>query len=256
MCYAFGTLTQRFDQAVSVTVTIAASPPALFVDTPSRNVVIKPPFRIAGWAADWGAAGPGVDTVHVWAYPASSAPFFLGAAAYGSARPDVAALLGAAYANSGFSLQVGSLAPGAYDLVAYAHSSVTGTFNNAKVVPITVAPSDTRIFIDVPAPAASLTSGFAMVGWAIDLGAGAGTGVDAVHVWAHPVGGGAPTFVGAAVFGARPDVAAAFGAQYLNAGFLVSPVVLPAGTYDLTAYVHSTVTGTFANARSVRIVVK
>ena len=40
--------------------------------------------------------GPGIDTVHVWAFPANGAsPMFLGAAEYGRPRPDVAILLGA-----------------------------------------------------------------------------------------------------------------------------------------------------------------
>jgi hypothetical protein len=35
-----------------------------------------------------------------------------------------------------------------------------------------------------------------------------GTGVDVVHLWAYPVAGGAPTFIGQAVYGTpRPDVA-------------------------------------------------
>ena len=48
-------------------------------------------------------------------------------------------------------------------------------------------------------------------------------GVDAVHVWAFPVVNGvvgAGQFVAAATLGgSRPDVAAAFGAQFANAGF-------------------------------------
>ena len=44
---------------------------------------------------------------------------------------------------------------------------------------------------------------------------------------------------------ARPDVGEAYGAQFTNAGFLLRGASLPAGTYQLGAYAHSTVSGTF-----------
>ena len=60
-----------------------------------------------------------------------------------------------------------------------------------------------------------MADGHILAGWAADLQAAAGTGVDAVHVWACRRGGGAPIFVGAAEYGgARPDVAAVHGARF------------------------------------------
>ena len=73
---------------------------------------------IGGWAVDLDAAeGTGVTTLHAWAYPAAGgAPIFLGATAYGGARPDVAAVHGDQFKDSGFGLIAQGLPAGDYDL--------------------------------------------------------------------------------------------------------------------------------------------
>ena len=98
------------------------------------------PLLVAGWAIDTDAdAGTGVDTVHVWAYPADGRePLFLGAAAYGGVRPDVAAIYGSRFEHSGYGLLVDSLPPGSYDLAVFAWSAVTFDFVPARVVRVTV----------------------------------------------------------------------------------------------------------------------
>ena len=59
-----------------------------------------------------------------------------------------------------------------------------------------------------------------LTGWAADLESGDGSGIATVHVWAYPVDGGAPVFLGVAENGlARPDVAAAFGDQFESTGY-------------------------------------
>src|SRR5262252_10202570 len=81
-------------------------------------------------------------------------------------------------------------------------------------------PSPMRMTIDLPRAGASLSMPFYIGGWAIDTAAAAGTGVDAVHVWAFPADGGSPTFAGATTtFVNRPDVAASYGSQFLQSGF-------------------------------------
>jgi hypothetical protein len=62
----------------------------------------------------------------------------LGVATLGLPRPDVAPYFGSQFTNCGFSLDGATLAPGGYDVVVYAHSSVTGTFNNVQIRRITV----------------------------------------------------------------------------------------------------------------------
>ncbi|HYT66138.1 MAG TPA: hypothetical protein VEL51_06970 [Vicinamibacterales bacterium] len=123
---------------LSATVVSPASNPRMSVDTPAQNQILPTTFTIAGWALDLGStSGTGVDTLHIWAYPASgAAPVFVGVANYGIARPDVAAFFGSSrFTNSGWGF-AGSLAPGDYNVVVYAHSAVTGTFNNVSVVAV------------------------------------------------------------------------------------------------------------------------
>lgn len=121
------------------------SSPVMWVDTPSYGATVGSTFLVAGWAVDTKAAnGHGVDVVHVWAYPgglgSGQSPQFLGSAQIGGQRPDVAAAigLGPRFRYSALGLNVTSLSPGLYDVVVYARSTVTFTFNNAKLVRVTV----------------------------------------------------------------------------------------------------------------------
>ena len=99
--------------------------------------------------------------------------------------------------------------------------------------------------------------GIVVAGWAADLDAGIGTGVDTLHVWAYPAGGGNPIFAGVADYGgARPDVAAIYGAQFRHSGYGLTIAALPPGTYDLAIFAFSTVRGTFVPAKVVRVTVK
>ena len=117
--------------------------PQVVIDYPAagaRDTDGTQPLLIAGWAIDTDAdAGTGVDTVHVWAYPSDGGePLFLGAAAYGGRRPDVSAIYGPRYADSGFGLLTTALAAGSYDIAVFAWSTVTGDFVPARVTRVTV----------------------------------------------------------------------------------------------------------------------
>jgi hypothetical protein len=81
-----------------------------------------------------------------------------------------------------------------------------------------------RMVIDTPRAGNVLSaSGFTLAGWAVDLASLDGAGIDTLHVWAYPVGGGAPVFVGVARGGGqRPDVATLYGAAFGGAGFTLS----------------------------------
>jgi hypothetical protein len=68
--------------------------------------------------------------------------------------------------------------------------------------------------IDTPQSGA-VVQPFTLAGWALDLASQVGSGIDAVHVWAHPGDGRQPIFVGQATLGgSRPDVAATYGAAF------------------------------------------
>lgn len=120
-----------------VTLRIIVGPPIrLAIDTPhTGNVLSASRFAVAGWAVDLASfEGAGIDTLHVWAYPvAGGVPLLVGVAKPGGRRPDVARLYGVSFTASGFTLE-GTLPPGTYDLVAYAHNAASGTFSGANLV--------------------------------------------------------------------------------------------------------------------------
>lgn len=114
--------------------------PQVTIDTPAANAAVGGSFAIAGWAIDLDdRVGTGIDTLHVWAYPAGGGdPIFVGAAAYGGARPDVAAIYGDRFRHSGYGIGVDALPPGEYDLAVFAWSVVKDGFVPAKVMRVTV----------------------------------------------------------------------------------------------------------------------
>jgi hypothetical protein len=215
---------------------------------------------VAGWAIDIHAAvGTGVDAVHVWAFPQSGAPIFVGVATLGGARPDLGALFGAQFSNSGFEV-TGSLPDSAYTIVAYRHRASTGQFDQLAVRTITVrTPSTMAMAVD--AVTSVKNKPLTVQGWALDGRSSIGSGVDLVHVWAFPVGPGSPVFVGILAVGTgpdRPDVAQIYGARFHAAGFAGTPsggigAALSPGTYNVTVFAHSIATGKFDQAMSVRI---
>jgi hypothetical protein len=131
--------------------------------------------------------------------------------------------------------------------------SLTSGVNSATY---TVTPLPSDMFLDAPANGSAIGSPFTVRGWAINRSASSGTGVDAVHVYAFPAGGGSPIFLGPAVYGsARPDVGAIFGAQFTNCGFTFSATTLATGTYTVVAYAHNAVIGAFDKSQSATITV-
>ena len=220
--------------------------PYMSVDVPANGATVHPNFTVSGWAIDRGvASGTGIDQVHIWATPSGGgSPIGLGVASSFFARNDIAAVYGAQFTNCGFSLNT-SLPVGSYTITAYGHSTLTGTFSVQVSKSITVSGNPA---MSLDRPLANGTSGSTVTasGWAIDLASASGTGVDQVHVWAFPTGGGSPVALGVATYGlSRPDVGSAFGSsRFNNSGYqIVKP--LPPGNYTITAYMHSTVTNSF-----------
>lgn len=227
------------------------------IDAPAANAHVSPPFAIAGWALSRVApSGTGVDAVHVYAFDAQGAAAFLGVAPYGSARDDVASVFGSHFRGSGFYLPVRGLPPGAYQLVAYAHNAITGSFDAWAVRPVVVDLPVSRPLaaIDTPGPGDTVGPTFTIAGWSLDLAASIGFGVDAIHAYAMPAAGGNPFFIGAAYGGVRrDDVAAAFGAPFRDSGYAMQVTLAP-GAYTLIVYARSTVTGTWtAQTRAIAV---
>jgi hypothetical protein len=110
------------------------------IDMPTTGQSVDGMFTVAGWAADLRSVdGPGIDTLHVWAYPVSGgAAVFLGVTAVGGARPDVAAAYGEEFRDAGYGLVVSDLEPGAYDVAVFGWSRRDNGFLPASVARITV----------------------------------------------------------------------------------------------------------------------
>ena len=116
-----------------------------------------------------------------------------------------------------------------------------------------------RGWIDLPAARATVAGTFTVAGWAFDASAWQGSGVDAVHVWAkrRDVPAAGAVFLGAAaVGGVRPDVAAVYGPQFESAGWSLTATGLAPGTYDVTAYLWSSRTERFEDARTITVIVR
>jgi predicted outer membrane repeat protein len=228
------------------------------IDAPVNGATVRSTLTLSGWAFEEGGRGAGIAGIDVTALPVGGgAAIPLGTATLGGARPDVAALYGAQYANAGFQLSVSGLAPGVYDLRVTARSAVSGAANLVRVVRITVAPDPQPILaIDIPA-AGRLSSGdFVVAGWALTPETDPAPGVDAIHVWAAPVGGGAWKFLGSAVLGLpRADVAIVFGSQYATAGYYLNVTGLAPGTWDLLVFPRATGRAAFAAPQIVRVTV-
>jgi hypothetical protein len=240
----------------SALLTVVETSQAMAVDTPFNNTSVNTSFTVSGWAIDQSASsGTGVDTLHIWAFPSgSNTGQFLAVPTYGSARNDIGNSLGSQFTNSGFTANV-SLAPGQYLLLVYSHSTVTGEFGQVIGHNITVTGPvpNPHLAADAFLDNVTIQQPYQITGWAVDLGATSGSGVDAIHVWAFPLGSSQGTFAGVGILGgARPDIAAAVGPQFANSGYSVSIGGIQPGTYDFVIYMHSTVTGTFNRAIAVR----
>ena len=229
------------------------------LDTPARNTSVLQPFAVSGWALNMTVrpgSGTGVDTVHVWAFPASGAPLPVGAAQYGLVRDDVAAAYGAQFRNSGWSISARGLPPGVYTLAAYARNAATGQFSQYALAEGITVLADARLRIESPSNGALVGQPFTLSGWAIDRAAVTGTGIDTIHVWAYrnPGSGEAPVFLGVPIYAQpRSDIAAQFGAQFTNSGFTLRVATLPAGRYLIAAHGRSTVSQSFSVVETVVI---
>jgi WD40 repeat protein len=91
-------------------------------------------------------------------------------------------------ARGTFTWQPGVGFLGTYDLVFV--RTAAGVTTSRRDVRIVLQPQGRartpQVIIDTPGAAADLPASFTVAGWALDPRAPAGTGIDAVHVWAYP----------------------------------------------------------------------
>lgn len=145
---------------------------------------------------------------------------------------------------------------GSYDLEFIAQrGGGSATVTRVRVV---VGPS-ARLVVDTPQSGSTVAGSFTVAGWAIDMAGADGSGVDAVDVWAYPVGAADsnPIFAGSAAYGgSRPDVGAIYGGAFEASAYDLSVTGLAPGTYDLVVSARLTATGTFDVAEVVRVTVR
>ncbi len=223
----------------------AGPAPVIRIEAPGTGAAVRQPFVLSGWALDATATNNGIATLHVWAFPATgAAPQFLGVANYGSSRPDVAAIYGPQFGPTGYHLDVKGLAPGSWLIAVYGWVYASQGFSVVATVPVIIQPAG-LVAIDIPGNFSTVNSPFVISGWAIDPAAPSGTGINTIHIWGFSADGSAPVFLGVPAFGDRPDVTAAFGAQFAGAGYGLAVTNLPRGSWYLVVYAQSSVSGQF-----------
>jgi uncharacterized delta-60 repeat protein len=145
-----------------------------------------------------------------------------------------------------------------YDLVFLA-GDARSTRQEVSIVvnPTNSGWSGTQVVVDLPAANAVVEAPFVVTGWAVDRDAARGTGIDALDVWAYPVAGGWPVFVGTAKYqGPRPDVGMLFGERFTPSGYGIVVDGLAPGPYDLAIFAWTSTRGAPVLGRTVRITVR
>ncbi len=207
------------------------------IDTPLPGSAVTREVRIEGWAINARAAsGAGISTIYV-SMVEGHGEEFLGLATYGLPRPDVAAVYGEKFLNSGFSITVSPTYWLKYLRVSVSAPDGSMVFSSGPITRLATSPRGT---VDTPAGGSNFTTPFAVEGWALDTDATSGTGIDTVRVYDGTMATG--TLLGTATYGLlRLDVGAVYGApQYNNTGFRLEVSGLSPGAHTLNVYARTT----------------
>ncbi len=243
------------DGSIVALVPAGTSQPVLQIDTPGNGSQVPQPFVLTGWALDSNAAvDPGISTIHRVGVLLDGHAVLPGR---GDPRPEPArrrgVLRSAVHRQRIRADREGASARELSDRRVrprHRHAVHRGDWFGRGEHPAGR---------DAPHRCAgqligTVDSPFVIGGWAIDPAAPSGTGVATIHVWAFKTDGTASVFLGAASFGSRPDVAAAFGPQFQNAGFGLVAKGLSPGDWHVGVYAMSNVSGLFDMAQAFFIV--
>jgi endonuclease/exonuclease/phosphatase family metal-dependent hydrolase len=121
------------------------------------------------------------------------------------------------------------------------------------VATATSARAAAHVQVDVPAANSVLPQSFIIGGWMLDFAATSDPGVSFADVWLYPQSGASPFYVGEVNRGPRPDVAAAFGPQFLDAGYSFIVRNVPEGQYWIVITPWSTLTNGFQFGSAVAV---
>ena len=173
--------------------------------------------------------------------------------------PDIGAAFGSQFQASGFSGQVTDARARRITGYRLRPQQRRGTFTDARLIHVTVAAPLSRpyIFIYAPASGATVTGSFVIAGWAADLASASGPGHRCGARLAIPTAAlaGAPILAGGATLAWGAAISRHL-ARFTNSGYVLTVSGLPAGSYQLVAYAHSVVTGTFNAAATVSVIVR
>jgi glucose/arabinose dehydrogenase len=232
-----------------------AAAPILQVESPVGGSNQRQPFTISGWAIDPAAPNPGIGTIHVWAFSSTGQARFVGVANYGVSRPDVAAVYGPQFLQSGYNIPVKGLPPGSYVIGLYGWVNAAQNFTVMSSVAVTIEPAGI-VTVDVPASGSTVDSTFMIAGWAIDPAAATGSGIATIHIWGFRADGTATVFIGVPEMFERADVGAAFGSQFVHSGYGKIVSTLSPGTWWIAVYGLSAVSGQFDSSQAFWVVVR
>ncbi|HEX4568436.1 MAG TPA: endonuclease/exonuclease/phosphatase family protein, partial [Vicinamibacterales bacterium] len=117
----------------------------------------------------------------------------------------------------------------------------------------TTARAAAHVQVDVPAANSVLPESFIIGGWMLDFAATTDPGVSFSDVWLYPQSGAKAFYIGEVNRGPRPDVAAAFGPQFLDSGYSFLVRNVPAGAYWIVITPWSTLTNGFQYGSAIAV---
>jgi hypothetical protein len=255
-----------FDGVTTVNVTIAApvSNPFIDLNSPRDGDVTTSSFEVGGWALDAERPPARASTRCTSTCSRTTARrlvYSSGRPATVLSRPDVAAIFGARFSDTGFQLHDLGPGPRAFMLGVYARSTVTGTFSIVKTIHFTVnrdgaagvQPAGRGSRDNVPVVHRRRWS----IDRAVESTSQSGPGVETLHVYIYPnpAAGKPPIFLGAAGYGySRPDVAALYGSRYDASGFYMTVIPADFGLGQVCTTSRCTLYSTVSGFNAVAVV--
>ena len=217
----------------SVTLTVQATPPTVWIDTPASGATISGIVSITGWAVNNAlAVGTAISSVQVQVDGT-----VVGTATYGSDRPDVCAVYpgrpGCPNVGYSYSLNTSTLTAGTHTITVTATNSDPTPLTGSYSVTLTVQATPPTVWIDTPASGATISGIVSITGWAVNNALAVGTAISSVQV---QVDG---TVVGTATYGSnRPDVCAVYpgrpGCPNVGYSYSLNTSALSPGTHTFT----------------------
>jgi len=189
----------------SVTVTVQAPLPTVYIDAPAQGSAVSGTVTVSGWAVDNASVvGTAISSVQVKVDGS-----VVGTATYGISRSDVCAVYpgrpGCPNVGYSFSLNTSTLSAGSHTITVTATDSDGTPDSGSSSVTVNVQAPLPTVYIDAPAQGSAVSGTVTVSGWAVDNASVVGTAISSVQV---KVDG---SVVGTATYGSsRPDVCAVY----------------------------------------------